>query len=305
MQNTHVMADPNELLFLRVVEAGSLKAAAEQIGSDPSVVSRRIAALESRLGVRLLQRSTKRSTPTEAGERYYAGLRRLVDEQAVLESEVTGLVDTPTGRLRIAAPVDFGARFVAPVVADLQNRFPDLAVDLVLGSGFAEMAESGIDVAVRIGERRDTSLMARHIGAVPRIIVASSAFLAKHGAPDTVDDLATFPFVFYGAGRSLELTLKSPERDERVTVRGATTANSVTAVRTLVERGCGLHLGPVWAFESGLADGSLAHVLPNHRIDAFPLNALYTPSDFVPAKTGLFIDALDTAMKAETAIETA
>ncbi|MEO1188653.1 MAG: LysR substrate-binding domain-containing protein, partial [Pseudomonadota bacterium] len=252
------MADPNELLFLRVVEAGSLKAAAEQISADPSVVSRRIASLEARLGVQLLKRSTRRSSPTKAGERYYSGLRRLIDEQFALETEVAGTLDTPTGRLRIAAPVDFGGRFVAPVIAELQAKYPALAVDLVLGSAFADLVEAGIDVAVRIGALPDSSLIAKRIGAVPRVIVASKDYVDANGAPTRPSDLEKQPFIFYGGGqRDLKIKLNKKDESEIVTVYGSITANSVTAIRIFVRAGRGLHLGPVWAFEDGLSNGSI------------------------------------------------
>lgn len=122
------MADTNEQLFLRVVEAGSLNAASEQICTDPSTVSRKISALGDRLGVKLLECSTKRSTPTEAGQDYYEGLRRILAEQAALEAHVSGLINKPTGRLSVTAPVDLGAKFVAPVLAALQDEAPDLTI---------------------------------------------------------------------------------------------------------------------------------------------------------------------------------
>ncbi len=294
------MSDTIETLFLRVVEAGSLKAAAEQTGADPSAVSRKLAALEARLGVKLLNRSTRRSTPTEAGQRYYEGLRRVVDAKAALEADISGLVDTPTGRLTLAAPVDFGARFVAPVIGALQERYRDLSVDLRLGSGFDDLAEQGIDVAVRIGRLPDSSLIARRLGAVPRVIVGSADYLSAHGTPASPSDLAAHDFVFYRPGQR-ELDIKAGA--QTVTVKGRVSANSITAVRALVAGGRGLHLGPVWAFEAGLADGSLKAVLSDHALDAFPLHAVYAPSAFVPAKIRAFIDAMAASVKAEASLE--
>lgn len=296
------MADPKEILFLRVVEAGSFKAAAEQMSVDASAVSRGIAALETRLGVRLLQRSTRRSIPTEAGERYFAGLRRIIDEQLALEGEVAGLTQTPSGRLRIAAPVDFGARYVAPVVAGTHEDYPDLAIDLVLGSRFADLIEGGIDIAVRIGDLPDSSLIAKGVGAVPRMVAASAAYIAANGRPDCPADLAGHPFIFYGsAHRELTIAFGREGREETVTVRGRITANSVTAIRRFVSEGCGMHLGPVWAFEDGLADGSIVRVLPSYDLKAFPLHLVYAASDFLPAKVRTFIDRF-AATAAETAI---
>lgn len=294
------MVETHEHLFLRTVEAGSLKAAAEQSGADPSAVSRKLAALEARLGVKLLNRSTRRSTPTEAGQRYYEGLRRILDEKAALEADITKLVDTPTGRLVVAAPVDFGARFVAPIVAELQDRHPDLEADLKLSSGFADLAEEGIDVAIRIGRLPDSSLIARRLGAVPRVLVASSQYLAAHTAPMQIADLKRHAFVFYQPGQR-ELDIRIGQQS--VTVTGRISANSITAVRALVAAGRGLHLGPVWAFEDGLADGSLKMVLPGQPLEAFPLHAIYRPTNFVPAKVRVFIDAMARAVRQEPSLD--
>jgi len=297
------MANRNEQLFLRVVEAGSLKAAAEQIGSDPSAVSRRVAALEARLGVKLLNRSTKRSFPTEAGQRYYEGMRRIADAQAALEADVTGLVDTPSGRLRIAAPVDFGARFVTPVLSSLQERYPDLSIELMLGSSFLDLVEQGVDVAVRIGNLPDSSLIAKRLGTVPRVIVASRDYADQHCLPEDPSQLSAHPFIFYRHGQSEDtFDLVRHGKSESVNVTGRITANSVTAIRTLVADGRGLHLGPRWAFEDDLAAGSMVQVLPTHDLHAYPLHALYVAGAFVPAKVRAFIDQMTVATKRSSSL---
>ncbi|GAB5480646.1 MAG: LysR family transcriptional regulator [Parasphingorhabdus sp.] len=287
------MTDTNEQLFLRVVEAGSLKSAAEQIGADPSAVSRKIAALEGRLGVKLLQRSTKRSSPTEAGERYYQGMRRLVDAQAELEADVSGLVDTPSGLLRVAAPVDFGARFVAPVLSDLQEEYPNLTVELLLGSTFSDLIEQGIDVAIRIGRLPDSSLIARRLGSVPRVLVASCDHLREHGVPKEPHDLSARPFIFYRPGQSAEtIALSKDGKTISVKVSGNITANSVTAIRELVCSGRGFHLGPRWAFEEEIENGKVASVLDDFELPAHPLHALYVAGEFVPAKVRAIIEKM-------------
>ncbi|MEM6539150.1 MAG: LysR family transcriptional regulator [Pseudomonadota bacterium] len=298
------MIDTHAQLFLRVVEAGSLKAAAEQIGADPSAVSRKIASLEARLGVKLLERSTKRSAPTDAGVRYYEGMRRLIDSQLALEADVAGLVDTPTGKLRVTAPVDFGARFVAPVLSKLQDDFPKLSVELLLGSTFADLVEQGIDVAIRIGKLSDSSLIAKRLGAVPRMIVGAQSYFNRHRLPKKPEDLMSHDFIFYGPGQQeLDIVVGEGKSAKTVTVTGRFTANSVTAIRTLVASGRGLHLGPQWAFEDGLADGSLTQVLPDAAFQSFPLHALYAPGAFVPAKIRQFIDRMARVSESEPSLE--
>ena len=298
------MAETNEQLFVRVVEAGSLKAAAEQIGSDPSAVSRRIAALEARLGVKLLQRSTRRSSPTEAGQRFYDGLRRILEEQAALEADVAGLVDRPTGRLGVAAPVDFGARFVAPVLATLQDEAPGLTIDLRLGSAFADLVEQGLDVAIRIGRLPDSSLIARRLGFVPRVLVGSPSYLRRSDRIVTATDLQRHDFILYRPGdRRSDITLERDGVSETVTVYGHFTANSVTAIRALVVAGRGLHLGPVWAFEDELRAGDVVPVLPDWSLPAYPVHALYAPTAYVPAKIRRFIDLTAEAFRASGSLQ--
>lgn len=297
------MIETNEQLFLRVVEAGSLKAAAEQVNADPSAVSRKIAALEDRLGVKLLQRSTKRSTPTEAGTQYYDGMRALVEQQSALEARVAGLVDTPTGKLRVTAPVDFGAEFVAPVLSDLQEQAPDLKVELLLGSTFSDLVEQGIDVAIRIGRLPDSSLVARRLGSVPRVIVASREYVEIHGAPETPDQADAHPFIIYRPEQN-NTGIKMRQGGKQVTMRmsGNLTVNSVSAIRKLVSAGKGLHMGPTWVFKDGLSDGSIVQVLPEYELEAFPLHAVYVSTNYVPAKVRAFIDLMRRSVRSNTAI---
>lgn len=295
--------DEQQRLYLRVVETGSLKAAAEEIGAHPSAVSRKIAALEHRLGTKLLQRSTVRSTATEAGERYYRGLRKLADEHAALEADVANLQDQPSGSLRISAPVDFGARFVAPLCADYQADFPELAIDLVLGSGFSDLAEAGIDCAVRIGKLSDSSLKSRRIAFVPRVLVASPNYLDEHGTPYDLADLRDHRFVFYKPRqRELDIAATMKGVGERVTVSGTIAVNGVSAVRSLVLAGRGIHLGPRWAFADNLASGELVEVLPDVEHIAFPCHVLFQPGTYVPAKIRQFIDRMAALAKKEPAL---
>jgi DNA-binding transcriptional LysR family regulator len=288
------VAASDERLFLRVVEAGSIKAAAAQLGSDPSTVSRQLAALEARLGVKLLQRSTKRTLPTEAGARYFDGLRRLVDLQDALEAELAGTLEVPRGRLRVTAPVDFGARFVVPVLDELQRASPELEVDLLLGSGFVEIVEAGIDVAVRIGRLADSSLVARKLGVVPRVLVAAPSYLGERGTPRTVAELEEHDFVLYAPStRDRPLELTGPRgATASVHVRGRFIVNSVNCVRDLVEAGRGLHLGPRWAFADALAHGRVVEVLRGWGVAPYPLHAVFAPTQYVPAKIRAFVEAM-------------
>jgi DNA-binding transcriptional LysR family regulator len=297
------MADPNVELFLRVVETGSLKAAAAQVGANPSSVTRRIAKLEARLGAKLLIRSTRRSRPTEAGQAYYDGMQRILAEQAALEAEIAGQADTPRGLLRVTAPVDFGARFVTPVVDRLLSEHPGLSVELALGSEFADLREGSVDVAVRIGTLSDSALIARRFGEVPRAVVAAPSYLERRGRPERPEDLTQHDFVFYRA--SPEMTLRLDRGEETATVavgRSRITVNSMAAIRDLLLSGQGMVLSPLWACEDALADGRVERVLPDWQSHAFPLHGVFLPGPFRPAKLRVFLDAMAAQAKVEPSL---
>ncbi|MBM2576407.1 LysR family transcriptional regulator [Jannaschia sp. Os4] len=297
------MADPDIQLFLRVVETGSFRTAAAEAKADPSSVTRRIAKLEERLGAKLLIRSSRRSRPTEAGQAYYDGIRRIADEQVALEAEIAGLADTPQGLLRVTAPADFGARFVTPVVDRLLSEHPDLSVELNLGSDFADLREANIDVAVRIGSLTDSALIARRFGEVPRAIVVAPSYLEAADPPRRPEDLVRHPFVFYRPAP--EMTLHLARGEERVTValsRYRVAVNSMSAFREFMLSGRGMVLSPLWACEDALADGRLVRVLPDWKSPAFPLHGVFLPGPFRPAKLRVFLEAMAAQAKADPSL---
>jgi DNA-binding transcriptional LysR family regulator len=171
--------------FLRVVELGSLRAGAADAGLEPSSVSRRLTALERRLGTKLLERSGARSRPTEAGRRYYDHLRSLLGQMDVIEAEIAGETDTPKGLLRVHAPIDFGQRFVTRWLLDFRRLHPQVDFELILSSRSADIASEGADLALRIGRLQDSVLLARKLADVPRALVASPGYLSRRGCPET------------------------------------------------------------------------------------------------------------------------
>ena len=282
-----------ERAYLKAVESGSLKGAGEQLGLDPSVVSRRIASLEERLGAQLLHRSTRGSRPTDAGQRYYEGLRQIVDNLDALEANVAGRGEVPHGILRVTAPLEFGARFVVPVLDEVAQSAPELEVDIQLGSGFVDLDAAGIDVAIRIGTLRDSALRARRLGSVPRVLVTSPDYLKAHGLPKSHQDLANHAFIGYRrSGPVFRTSFKLEGRSVDVELPIPFTVNSMAAIVELVRQGRGLHFGPLWAFDEFIQSGELVRILPDYELPSYPLHAVYTPRTFVPAKIRVFIDAM-------------
>lgn len=283
----------NEQLFIHVVESGSFKKAAELLAMDPSLVSRRISSLEKRLGVKLLQRSTKNSFPTEVGEQYFVELQKLLEEQNALENRIKATVNEATGHLKVAAPHDFGTFFISDILENMVERYPQLTVELVLGSQFENLAAEGIDVAVRIGKLPDSSLICRRIGEVPRVLVASPEYIAQQGEPRSVLELEQHKFVFYKRSQMYEAVTIA---GQRLHLSGSFVVNSVSAIRQWVLNGKGIHLGPVWAFRDALDTGALQRILPEVELQSFPLHAIYVSRAYVPAKVRLFIDLLSNTL---------
>lgn len=280
-------------LFIQVVEAGSFKKAAEQMHMEPSSLSRKVASLERHLNVKLLHRSTRRTRPTDLGQRYYEGLRRLLDDEIALEEEITSGVETLKGTLRVSAPVDFGAEFVVPVIHEMLRGAPELTVELLLGSHFINLVEQNIDVAVRIGEASKSNLLAKKIGEVPRVLVASPNYLKCYGTPDTPDDLVNHNFILYSPiqARS-DIEFADGNKFPHSKIQSNITVNSVNAIRTLVKDGLGIHLGPAWVFKAALDKGDVCNILSGYDLKSFPIHAVYVARAYLPRKIEEFIQQL-------------
>ncbi|MDD1781055.1 LysR family transcriptional regulator [Enterovibrio sp. ZSDZ35] len=282
-----------EQAFLHVVEAGSFKKAAELLGTDSSSLSRKVAALEARLQVKLLQRSTARSVPTEMGQTYYKGLRKLISEQSALEEEITGGSASVRGRLRVSATVDFGERFLVPAIQQIQSQAPDLSVELLLGSDVDNLLEKNLDVAFRFGPLADSSLYARQVGNIPRVLVASPAYLERMGTPRCIDDLKSHLFVLYSLSQArVDIAFEDGRLFSHQGIHSNVAANSLRAIRPLVIGGAGIHWGPRWLYQVDLDSGNVVELLPEHPVVGFSIFAVYTARDYLPQKTRLFIDCV-------------
>ncbi|MEL7110826.1 MAG: LysR family transcriptional regulator [Pseudomonadota bacterium] len=287
-----LISDPQ--LFIRIVEAGSLKRVAEELETDPSTVTRRLSAIEHRLGVTLLERSRQGSSPTEAGQRYYDEMRKIVPAVEALEAEVAGLKDTPRGLVRISSPLDFGASYVTKWITELQREHSDLSVDLLLSDAYVDLAGEGIDIAMRIGNLSDSALIARRLGAMPLMIVGSPGYLSDNGIPSTPKDLSTHSFVLYSwmqFGRTLSLQ-DAEGRIEKVPLGSRLAINNVGAIRNAVLSGAGLHIGPEWIFADDLETGVINEVMSDYSIAAAPVHAIYRPGPYLPAKMRVVLDML-------------
>ena len=286
-------ADPllEERSFLRVIETGSATAAARDLGADVSTVSRRLGRLERRLGVKLIDRGSRASTPTEIGLRYYEALRRVVDELDSLEADVRGDAQKPRGLLRIAAPTNLGERHVARWANIFATQHPSVTIDLILADQAVDLRGAGVDVAIRIGSLPDSGLVARRLGAMELALFAAPAYLDRCGRPGTPGDLSGHDFVLFSllqVGDTLPLDGPQGQHVD-IRMRSRCAVDTVGAIAEVVMASGGIHAGPLWLFDDLCRRGAVDEVLPGWRPPLYPVHALHSYGRRPPAKVTAFI----------------
>jgi DNA-binding transcriptional LysR family regulator len=288
-----MLDDLNELKTFRAIMAeGSLSAAARRLGVTLAVVSKRLATLENRVGVRLIHRSTRALSATEEGARLLADIERALNAIDASEQWLAGNRSEPVGTLRVSAPISFGRRCVAPVLGQLALRYPRLAISLELDDRVVDLVGEGLDVAIRIGALADSSAIMRKLADNRRILTAAPAYLDRAGRPATPAELAGHEYLRYGTA-SEPWRLRGPE---------AATASLAAIARLRVDNGDTVHdwalagLGIMLRSEidvvEDLAAGRLERVLPAWDGGEAPIVALYPSAQHVPLKTRMMLDQL-------------
>ena len=296
------MEDLNALAtFARVVDLGSFSAAAAALGVSKSAVSKQVSRLEDRLGARLLNRSTRKLSLTEAGAAFHEHCTRVVAEADAAEAAVTHMAAAPRGTLRVSAPMTFGTMHLAPALPDFLCGCPELKVELNLNDRIADLVDEGFDLAVRIGHLSDSRLVARRIASSRRMVCAAPDYWARHGRPQVPADL--------GAHRCLRYTLIADADDWRfrmdgrrvaVRVAGPMAANNGEALLVAAMGGLGVAALPAFIAGPALADGRLEAVLDAYEDEPLPIHAV-TPHRRHPApKVRAFIDFLKLRFGNET-----
>jgi len=286
------MLDLNDVqVFARVIEAGSFTAAARLLGMPKTTVSRRIAALEREVGVRLLQRTTRSLGLTDAGRLYYeqsSQALRLIEAANLRLAEARA---EPSGTIRISAPVGFGAHFLTATVFDFLAAYPKTRVELRLTDDRLNLVENGIDLAFRTGVLPDSTLIARRLGSTHRILCASPDYLERRGVPVTPADLARHDCVIAGpSAAGAAWVLEGPEGGETVTVSGRFAANEMQAVYAAALAGHGIAQLPFGIAGAAVAEGRLRHVLPEHEMPASGLHAVYPSGQHLSPLVRAFIE---------------
>ena len=281
-------------LFARVVETGSFSRAAEECGIGQPTASKQVAALEERLGVRLLERSTRRLRATEAGLEYYQGCRRMLDEMDDIETRVGAGVMAMAGRIRVACPMAFGRLYVAPVVIGFMAAYPLATVDLNMDDRYVDLVEQGVDLSIRIAKLEDDSLLhARRLGEGPRVIVGAPAYLRHHGTPRDPEDLARHTFAVYANLQDPEaLRLRRGDELREARIRASLRVNNAEVMLAAARAGLALSVLPLWCAAEDLRRGTLRRVLPQWQPPASGIWAVYASARHQPLRVRTFLDYL-------------
>jgi DNA-binding transcriptional LysR family regulator len=277
--------------FIAVSDLKGFAPAARKLGLSASGLTRLIAALEERLGARLLQRTTRSVTLTDAGARYLERVRRIITDVEEAEGAVEGERTKPSGRLVVSAPVGFGRLHVAPMVSAYLKRYPEVSCELRLSDRIINLVEDGVDLAVRIGHLADSSLVARHVGEMRRIVVASNGYLKRRGEPKTPEAIASHQTIQFSAmSGSPEWQFVVQGREFRVTLTPRLITNSADAAIQHAEQGGGLTSVLAYQAADSIRAGRLKVVLAKFERPPLPIHIVYPTSRLLSAKVRSFID---------------
>jgi DNA-binding transcriptional LysR family regulator len=280
-------------VFVRIVETGSFSAVAREMGMTQPTVSKQLTALERQLKTRLLNRSTRQLSLTEAGSAYYESSKRIIDTVREADGNLGMLQTQLTGVLRINMSIGLGQVFLGHMVLKFQNLHPGLSIDLSYVDRYVDLVEEGIDVAIRVGRLIDSTLVARRIGSTLRSIVATPAYLKKYGAPNTPEDLVNHNCLLYAyLSTGNEWVFRGPDGPISVKVSGNFRANNGEAIKQAVMADLGIAAAPDWFVQQDLDEGRLKAILTDFAPGPAEINAVYPSARHVSAKVRVFTEFL-------------
>jgi len=286
-------------VFRRVVEAKNFSAVARETNMSQSTVSKHIAALEERLGTKLLNRSTRSLKLTEAGKEYYHHCIRILNDFQEAEASIGKGKIKPTGTLRISTSAAFGRTCMLPYLDEFFSTYPEINVDLLFDDDYIDLVKQGIDLAIRIGPLADSTLIARKIGSSQRVVVASTDYLVKHGRPKKPADLVKHNCLLYSLQKAPDLWYfnSAQEGDESVRVSGRLKASSPDAICDATMEGLGISVLCEWYARKYIKEGRLKVILQDYHPTAYDINAVYPERKFVPQKVKRMIEFLAEKVK--------
>jgi len=280
-------------IFRRVAETGNFSEVAREMSFSQPTISKHIAALEKHLDVKLLNRSTRQMSLTDTGKQYYDRCAYLLDELAETESTLRNQQSQPAGILRINTPITYGERRILPYLWKFLEKYPELKIDMIMDDHYIDLVKEGVDMAVRVGPMTDSSLIARKIGDSPRVTIASSEYIEKHGAPDDLSDLKNHNCIVYTLLTTCdEWHFSGADGPQTIRVSGRFSVNNPNAIRQAVLAGQGIAVTPIWLVDDCIESGKVKVILNDYTPTPLDIHAVYPDRQFVPAKIQVFIQYL-------------
>lgn len=277
-------------VYVLAVEKGSLSAAATASGISATMAGNHLRTLEKRLGMQLLNRTTRRQHLTPFGEDYYQRCKEILRLVAETDEQAQKLQLAPAGKLRITAPVSFGTEALMPALSDYLERYPQVSIDLVLSDRVADLLEEGFEAAIRVGPVPDSALIARPLAPYRLMICASPAYLARRGTPARPDELSQHECLSFSPSAAAHWRLEDQEHICRVPVSGRLQVNQGQALRVAALRGMGIVLQPAILLEDDVRAGRLVQLFPQHQLATRPMSVLYLPDRYRSPKLRSFVD---------------
>lgn len=288
--------DRVELLrtFVRIVDAGSLSAAAEQLATTQPTVSRRLQALETSLGLRLLRRTPRGVALTDDGTRCYERSRELLEQLDALDADLRGARDEPSGHLRVVVPHAFGQDQLVAAITELLAAHPRLSVEWLLHDPMPNFMADGIDVAIHVGRVAERDVVARHLTDIPRIAVAAPSLFGRHARPRHPSELAALPWLALRTFYRSSITLTHARTGERceLPLRPRFSTDNLYALRAAALGGLGIAVGSAWVLAEDLRAGRLVHVTPEWTAEPLAMHVVYPRARFQPTRVRAFVDAV-------------
>ncbi len=295
-------------LFIRIVETGSFSKASLDLGVTQPTATKHVAAVEARLGARLLNRNTRGVSATEIGALYYEKCKLIQRELEEADNLAALLQSRVGGQLRISTSVAFGRRVLTPRVLAFMRTHPEISIDLSFDDRYVNLVEQGIDVAVRMGRLADSSLGARYLGTNPWMLVAAPSYISAHGAPETPADVASHPCLIYSSvqgderwqfGARAGTGPGAAAREVTVAVRGPLRSNNLSVVLEAAQAGMGLAVLPRYVAQRAAVQGRVVELLTEHALPAQEMHAVFPSPKLVPSKVTSFIAHLQASFTAD------
>lgn len=277
-------------IFARVVTAGSMSAAGRELDLSPAVVSKRISHLETRLGTRLFHRTTRQLQLTETGRGFYERVVQILATVQEAEAFVSSGHERAGGSLKITAPTGFSRMHIAPYLGKFLKQYPDLSIEIIATDNILDIVREGIDVAIRLSELDDSSMVAKRLAPCRRLFCATPEYLKEHGTPRTLADLSKHKII---VENNTTWRLQGPEGITSLRLSGEIKTNSSEIVHQALLASCGIALRATWQVRDELLSQKLVHILPQYReAPGVAVYAIYPDKQYIPARLRVFVDFL-------------